>query len=61
MNRTAFVARRIHSYIDDKVVAKVVKFCQIYKHVDPAPVKWQHGQLSVDKNWQRLVACDLCC
>jgi len=33
----------------DKLVAEVVKFCQICRQIEPAaPVGWKHGKLEVD-------------
>ena len=37
-------------------VARVVKECQVCRRVDPAPVRWDHGELSVDDTWTRLAS-----
>ena len=35
---------------------RVVKECQVCRIVDPAPVRWDQGGLSVDKTWSRLAS-----
>ena len=54
MTRTASVVKRIYPDIDQKLVAQVVKSCQMCRQIDPAPVTWEHGHLEVDLNWKRL-------
>lgn len=35
-------------------VENVVKKCKRCSRVDPAPLRWEKGELSVEKNWDRL-------
>ena len=35
-------------------VRRVVKACQVCQSIDPAPVKWARGELSVDDIWHRV-------
>jgi hypothetical protein len=37
-------------------VIQAVKECQVCRRVDPAPVRWEHGELSVDEKWFRLAS-----
>ncbi|XP_067949646.1 uncharacterized protein [Watersipora subatra] len=36
------------------VIERVVKECQICKQIDPSPVRWERGNLEVEKVWHRL-------
>ena len=37
-------------------VVRVVKECQVCRRLDPAPVRWDQGGLSVDEAWSRLAS-----
>lgn len=37
-------------------VERVVKECQVCRRVDPAPVRWENGDLAVDDTWYRLAS-----
>ena len=37
-----------------KLAQKVVSGCQVCRSIDPAPVRWEEGHLSVPEVWQRL-------
>ena len=37
-------------------VDRVIKMCMQCARIDPAPVRWEHGELSVDHCWERLAA-----
>ena len=37
-------------------VVSVVRECQVCRRVDPAPVRWDHGELSVEETWSRLAS-----
>jgi len=37
-------------------IAKVVREYDVYRHVDPAPVTWESGKLSVETTWTRLAS-----
>jgi len=37
-------------------IAKVVRECHVCRQVDPAPVKWESGKLSVETTWTRLAS-----
>ena len=39
-------------------VAEVIRNCNECQSIDPAPVQWNHGELSETKNWIRL-ACNV--
>ena len=57
IDRTVYFAKRkFGCEVDRNLVEKVVKDCHICRSVDPSPVKWDHGQLSVPNVWQRLAA-----
>ena len=40
--------------IDKQVVENVVRECLVCRRVDPAPVSWEKGTLSVERVWRRL-------
>lgn len=60
VEKTLFLTRTSHPQVtvtrDD--VRTIVDACLKCKSIDPAPVRWEHGDLEVGKNWTRL-ACDV--
>uniref|UniRef100_A0A5S6QBE8 RNase H type-1 domain-containing protein n=1 Tax=Trichuris muris TaxID=70415 RepID=A0A5S6QBE8_TRIMR len=38
--------------ISKRLVSQVVNNCDVCRSVDPAPVKWRHGSLNVERIWQ---------
>ena len=42
------------SSVREEDVSKVVSECHICKRIDPAPVRWEKGELWVQDNWARL-------
>ena len=55
VKRTLYLARKVcGDDVDEAMVQQIVDSCNMCRSVDPAPVKWDHGQLSVDGIWQRL-------
>jgi transposase InsO family protein len=60
VNRSLFLARRCLPDLDitRREMEEVVKSCLRCCTIDPAPITWNDGILSVNKNWWR-VACDV--
>lgn len=58
VDRTHYLASRNHPNLDISrdCVDSVVKKCTRCARVDPAPVRWESGELSVAENWNRLAA-----
>ena len=54
VRRTLYFARRQDATVGRQQVRDVVRECDTCKSIDPAPVKWQKGQLSVRRVWQRV-------
>ncbi len=54
VNRTMFAARRLGFETSREQARKVVDSCEACCTIDPAPVKWKKGHLSVKENWHRL-------
>uniref|UniRef100_A0A5S6Q3K8 Integrase catalytic domain-containing protein n=1 Tax=Trichuris muris TaxID=70415 RepID=A0A5S6Q3K8_TRIMR len=54
VKRTLYFARRRDPTISKRCVSRVVSECDVCRSTDPAPVKWRHGTLEVDKVWQRV-------
>ena len=48
------VVDRMQIMADRALVAEVVRSFKVCRKVNPAPVKWEHGHLDVDANWQRI-------
>jgi hypothetical protein len=44
--------------INEHQVHQVIRQCSKCLSLDPAPIKWTHGELQVKHNWRRL-ACDV--
>ena len=57
VDKTEHLARLCHPGVDIPR-KEVVKSCRQCATIDPAPVRWEEGKLSVRKNWERL-ACDV--
>lgn len=60
VDRTLFLVRQRHSgkSFSRNDVDKVVRSCVQCNSIDPMPVTWEHGKLSVKESWRRL-ACDV--
>lgn len=60
VRRTLFLARLAcpKTLISKSDVSAVIRNCRQCQSIDPAPVKWKEGKLSVKRVWQRL-ACDV--
>ena len=55
IRRTLFFARREISRAVTRAEAReAVRQCEVCRMIDPAPVKWQRGSLSVAETWWRL-------
>ena len=54
VRRTLYFARRQDATINRQQVRDVVQECNVCKSIDPAPVKWRKGDLSVRQVWQRV-------
>uniref|UniRef100_A0A5S6R1Q6 Integrase catalytic domain-containing protein n=1 Tax=Trichuris muris TaxID=70415 RepID=A0A5S6R1Q6_TRIMR len=54
VRRTFYFTKRSNPEITRRQVQAVVSGCGICKSIDPAPVKWRQGCLSVERVWQRL-------
>ena len=50
--------RRALPDVPESVVSEVVSACETCRSIDPAPVKWKAGDLSVESVWER-VAMDM--
>ena len=54
VDRTLYLARQVDSSTRREEVEEVVRSCERCHSIDPAPVRWDCGELGVEKNWQRL-------
>ena len=55
VNRTLFVARKsIAETVSRDIVERVIHECNSCRSIDPSPVRWERGQLSVPHVWQCL-------
>ena len=54
IKRTLYFSRKLSPTVTRKDVRRVVKACQVCQSIDPAPVKWAKGELSVDEIWHRV-------
>ena len=54
--RTLWYARRElgSGAVTKSAVRAVVNSCQVCASIDPAPSRWKHGTLEVDRTWERL-------
>ena len=55
VKRTLYFVRIIDPTVFKELVRSVVRACEACQSIDPAPVHWEKGDLSVKKNWSRLV------
>ena len=54
VNRTLYFARLVDPHVSKKDVRSIVRACETCWSIDPAPVHWKKGRLSVKSNWIRL-------
>ena len=54
IKRTLYFARIVDLMLSKKLVKLVFRACEACQSIDPAPVCWEKGDLSVKKNWSRL-------
>jgi len=55
IRRTLFISRKqFGAGVTEQAVRGVIKDCQACRRVDPAPVQWERGTLSVSVPWKRL-------
>ena len=59
IKRTRYFCSRMHPSVTRRQVQAVVIRCDTCKSVDPAPVRWEPGELSVSECWKR-VGIDVC-
>ena len=56
VDRTLYLAKLEDPTVTRTNVAKLVDKCSRCRSIDPVPVKWKHGELSVKQDWFRLSA-----
>ena len=54
VRRTLYFVRRQDAGVGYRQVRDVVRECDVCKSIDPAPVRWEKGHLSVRRVWQRV-------
>ena len=54
VRKTHFFAKRSLPTLTKSCARSVVASCQVCQSIDPAPVKWKKGELSVENVWERL-------
>lgn len=54
VDRTRYFVRKLIPEVTAAEVRAVVSNCQECQSIDPAPVKWTKGDLSVDRLWDRI-------
>lgn len=59
IKRTLYFCRKRHPDVRHQQVRSIVRNCKECQSIDPAPQRWQRGQLSVAKIWSR-VSMDIC-
>ena len=54
VRKTRFFAKRVVPSVTKNLARSVVTSCQVCQSIDPAPIKWKKGELSVPEIWRRL-------
>ena len=54
VKRTMYFARTVDPTVSKELIKSVVRTCEACQSIDPAPVHWKKGDLSVRGNWSRL-------
>ena len=54
VDRTLHLARQVDPSVTRRQVENVVRQCVECRSIDPAPVRWNSGRLSVEKCWDRI-------
>ena len=52
--RTMYFVLKKNLHVTRGDVEKVVSECDVCQSIDPAPVRWKSGELSVERVWERL-------
>ena len=56
VDRTLHLARLVDPAVGREEVERCVRACSQCWTIDPAPIKYDHGKLEVERNWSRLAA-----
>lgn len=56
VDRTLFLCKQRFPEVTKEMVSNVVKSCHRCCSIDPAPIRWERGELEVDSEWTRLAA-----
>ena len=57
IDKTMYLAeKKLGVPISKVLVKEVVNQCRPCKQIDPCPIRWRHGSLSVEKVWTRVAA-----
>ena len=54
VRKTRYFAKRVVPSVTKNLARSVVTGCQVCQSIDPAPIKWKKGELSVSEIWKRL-------
>jgi len=54
VSKTMYVAKQIGLNVPESQVRAVVRDCAVCTNIDPAPIRWNKGSLSVNETWYRL-------
>ena len=54
VKRKLYFPKIIDTTVSKELVRSVARACEACQSIDPAPVHWKKGDLSVKKNWSRL-------
>ncbi|XP_065668044.1 uncharacterized protein LOC136088283 [Hydra vulgaris] len=54
VNRTLNFVRKAIPTATENDVRNVIKSCEPCQSIDPAPIRWEKGNLDVEGNWERL-------
>ena len=54
IRRTTYYARRVCPSVTKAAVRAAISTCEECRTIDPAPVRWPQGKLSVETTWHRL-------
>ena len=54
VDKTFYMAKLLFLHVLKENVHDVVRNCDICKSIDPAPITWSRGNLSVQSNWSRI-------
>jgi len=54
LQRSIYLAKEFNINVSEKDIQQIILQCNHCQSIDPAPVRWEKGNLDVDEIWKRI-------